>query len=161
MKVLRWLAIGFGVLIVGLVCTAVAARFADGGIGPFPGGPLVAGRLIDAPVRDWSFVDPVREIQLQLVVPPRSRTTWILLHEGGAYIPCGLPNLRLWKKWPHEALEDGRALVRIEGKRYGVELVRINDDGLRRELARALETKYSVDRQYAERVWFFKLDARG
>ena len=31
----------------------------------------------------------------------------------------------LWKKWPAQAERDGRAIVRIDGKRYERQLVRI------------------------------------
>ena len=58
-KILRWLGLGLLVLVVGIVCFGVAVRFFDGPVGPFPGGPLVAGQLVEEPVRDWTFVDAV------------------------------------------------------------------------------------------------------
>jgi hypothetical protein len=30
----------------------------------------------------------------------RSRITWIVVHEGQPYIPCGTPGFSLWKQWP-------------------------------------------------------------
>ncbi len=155
MKTLRRIAVGFGAIVAGLVCVAITARFSDGPIGPFPGGPLVEGRLIDHPVRDWTFVDAVRKIHLQLLNPPRSRTTWVLFHNGSAYIPCGLPNFRFWKRWPHQALVDGRALIRVKENRYRVTLSRVEDPTLQRELTEKLRTKYGVTGGYSGTIWFF------
>ena len=48
---------------------------------------------------------------------------------------------RLWKRWPVQAERDGRAVVRIEGKRYERTLVRIRSgadvlEGVSAELGR-------------------------
>ena len=157
-KSLRWLGLGLLVLVVGIVCFGVAVRFSNEPVGPFPGGPLVAGQLVEEPVRDWTFVDAVREIDLQLLDPPRSRTTWILLHEGNAYIPCGIPNFWLWKQWPHEAVADGRGLIRVEGTRYRVQLRRVDDAALERQLRDTLGNKYMGRGEVSGPVWFFVLD---
>lgn len=158
MKFVRAIALGLGAIALVIVLIGLLARFSDGPIGPFPGGPLVAGRLVVDPVGDWAFVEGVPEIELQLLDPPRSRTTWILVHEGSAYIPCGFPDFRLWKQWPHEARVDGRAMVRIEGKRYRVDLARIEDSALERALAEELEAKYPAAGDYSGEIWFFRLD---
>ena len=67
----------------------IGARFADGPIAIIAGGPFTSGRLVTDPDPDWSFVRDVREVEFQLLEPARSRTTWILYHQGKAYIPCG------------------------------------------------------------------------
>jgi hypothetical protein len=119
---------------------------------------LVDGPLSDSPVRDWAFIESVAEIELQLLDPPRSRTTWVLLHDGTAYIPCGFPNVRLWKQWPYEAQVDGRAIIRVEGRRYRVDLARVTDSTLTRELSENLKTKYAAAGRYSGELWFFRLD---
>ena len=157
MKAIRWIAIGLAVIAVAIACVALVARFSDGPLGPCQGGPLVEGRLIETPVRDWSFVEPVEEVELQLLNPARSRTTWIVFHDGTAYIPCGQPNFRLWKQWPHQALADGRAVVRVGGDRYRVDLTRVEDSDLQRALRRKFTAKYPPASNYSGEVWHFAL----
>lgn len=163
MRVLRWIGIGLAAAIVALVAVAVVARICDGPIGPFPGGPLLAGALVEEPVSDWSFAADVPTVEMQLLVPPRSRTTWIVVYEGKAYIPCGAPNFRLWKQWPHEALRDGRALVRIGGRRYPVTLVRVTDEATFAAVDRRVAAKYGVGGAGAasqQDLWVFRLNSR-
>jgi hypothetical protein len=155
MQFLRWLLIG-GLVIVALL--SLVSRIADGPIGPLRGGPLVTGDLVDGVIGDWNFVAEVPEVELQLVEPAHSRTTWILARAGRAYIPCGFPNLRLWKTWPHQAQLDGRAIVRIEGRRYRVDLKQIDDADLERTLTADLERKYEAAGGYSGEIWFFRLD---
>jgi hypothetical protein len=162
MRVLRWLGILLGTVLVAAVAIAIAARFSDGPLGPFAGGPLTSGELVTDPHPDWSFVRDVREVELQLLEPPRSRTTWILLHEGRIYIPCGLPSFRLWKQWPHEAERDGRALLRIGDKRYPRQAVRVTDPAVLEALVERAEEKYPSipEAMGPDDVWFFRLDPR-
>ena len=99
---------------------AVAVRFSDGPFGIVAGGPLQSGELIQSEP-DWVFAHDVPTIELQLLSPPRSRTVWMIEHEGKIYVPCGYRNTwlgRLWKQWPLEVEKDPRAIVRIKDKRY-------------------------------------------
>jgi hypothetical protein len=155
MTFVKWLAIGL-VVVVALV--ALLARFTDGPVGPLPGGPLLTGELVDSVVDDWNFVAEVPEVELQLVDPAHSRTTWVLARDGRAYIPCGFPNVRIWKKWPHQAMVDGRAIVRIDGRRYRVDLVRTSNADLEQALTADLKRKYEAAGDYGGEVWFFQLD---
>lgn len=151
----------FVLVIVGLLLAGGAALFArtiDGPLGPFPGGPFLSGKPIGTAVTSWSFATDVPTIELQLLDPPRSRVTWILVSNGKAYIPCALPEFRLWKQWPHEALADGRALVRAQGKLYEVHLTRIEEPGLFATLSREIERKYSIEDMAPETLWLFRLD---
>ena len=158
MKLGRGIAIGVGGIAVVVTLVVFLARFADGPLGPLPGGPLVDSRLTDDPVHDWAFVENVEEIELQLLDPPRSRTTWIQFHKGRAYIPCGLPNFRLWKQWPHQAQIDGRAIIRVAGHRYRADLFRAEDPTLKRDLTENLKKKYAAASRYSGEIWFFRLD---
>ena len=152
-------------LLVGLAAITIflAGRFTDGPLGFFSGGPFRSGELV-APVTDWEFATETDTIEMQLLEPPRSRTVWIVVEEGRAYVPCGVPNFRLWKQWPHEALADGRAEIRIEGTRYPVELVKTEGRELFDRLLEKVGTKYGgvpSDGEVAEdTVWFFRLDPR-
>ena len=161
MRVLRWLGIAVAVLVAAIASVAIGARLSDGPLGPFPGGPLVAGAMIDGPVKDWAFVDSVKEIDLQLLNPARSRTTWIISHKGRAYIPCGFPNVRIWKQWPHQAVADGRAVIRVGDRRYRVDLERIEDPELVSALTGLMKAKYPAGEGYSGEIWFFRLDPPG
>lgn len=162
MRVLRWIGIGLVVVVAALVVAGMVARGRDGPLGPFPGGPLQAGERVDEPVADWSFITELREAELQLLEPPRSRTTWLVVHEGALYIPCGFPNQRWLKQWPHEAVRDGRALLRVAGQLYPVTLVRVTDDEPFVAINRLLAEKYGLGDAAPdhETTWIFRLDPR-
>jgi hypothetical protein len=160
MKVLRTL----GRILIALVVLGVIAFFAprflsDGPVGPVPGGPLRSGDFFELPVSDWSFAADVKEIELQLESQSISRTTWILVHEGAAYIPCNL-GTPPGKTWYQAAQRDGRAVLRIEGRRYPVTLTKDDDPALP-ELARAeVERKYGAIPSAEAGVLFFKVTSR-
>lgn len=150
MRILRWLGIGILCLVALVLAVAVAARFTDGGIAIFPGGPLESGELVAGPEPggDWSFARDVLEMKFQLVDPPRSRTTWLLVNDGRLYVVSGYMNTwvgRYWKKWPEEAERDGRCVIRIEGKRYERNAVRVHDVKLFEALAAEAHRKYGVE----------------
>src|SRR5262249_27986077 len=92
---------------------------------------------------------------------PHSRTTWVAVVDGDLYVPCGFPAA---KRWPHEALRDGRVVVRIEGRRYQRQAVRETDPARLRRLGAEVERKYGAGNEEAavagEEVWFFRLDPR-
>ena len=135
------------VLVGGLL---VAARFSDGPIAIFPGGPFTSGTLVAGPEPDWSFVRDVREVEFQLLEPARSRTTWILDHQGRAYIPCGYMTSwwgRLWKRWPGEAERDPRILLRIGDALYERRLLRIEQGPELAPLLAELSRKYAGGRE--------------
>ena len=152
MVVLRWI-IRIVALFVALVALVmVGARFHDGPLGPIPGGPLASGPVVAEPVTDWSFAAAIPEIELQLESQSKSRTTWIIEHEGKAYIPAatGFPP---GKTWHRAALEDGRATLRIAGKRYPVTLTKVEDPVLFGTVREVAFRKYPA-RPDGE-VWLF------
>jgi len=156
-RAIRWGAGVLGVLLAGVALFAGVVRFGDGPVGVFPGGPLVSGAMIHMPVDDWGFARDVELVELQLMSPLRSRTTWVVVEGERAFIPCGAPGFRLWKQWPHQALADGRALVRIEGSRYPVQLLRVEDEDLARRLRENAQRKYPTSEGVEMEVWFFEL----
>ncbi len=147
---------------VGLFLTV--ARFHDGPLGIVAGGALLRGELVTGPEPDWSFAHDVNTVEFQLLSPERSRTTWILEHDGKIYIPCGYMDStvgRLWKHWPIEAERDGRAILRIDGKRYQRQLVRVQDPALIGPLTDEIRRKYAVPATPATvtsgSLWLFEL----
>ncbi len=192
-------AMALGILILVLVAASlVAQRLSDGPLNPIiPGGPLRAGALVSEPDIDWptvlggngSCVDgacaPMDPIELQLVEPPSSRYVGIMVHEAQLYVPCDLGfmwgrfsgNQRrvlhliyLFKRWHEDALRDGRAVLRIDGKRYERQAVRVTDPELLAALRLQLER---MARQWVapeplaaaptvgpNDIWFFRMDPR-
>ncbi|RIL05913.1 MAG: hypothetical protein DCC71_08530 [Proteobacteria bacterium] len=168
-RVARILGVLLAVVIAAIAGLAVAARFSDGPIAIFAGGPFTSGERVSGPEPDWSFVRDVREVEFQLLDPPRSRVTWILDHAGKAYIPSGYMTSwwgRLWKRWPHEAAQDPRVLLRIDGKLYERRLVRIESGPAVQPLLDELGRKYAGGREVPREavtsgeLWLFELAPR-
>ena len=160
------LVIGVLVLIpvFALAALAVSTRLSDGPSVIFAGGPLVAGEMVTGPEPDWSFVRGVRVFELQLLNPPRSRTLWIVEHEGKLYLNSnymGGLRERLWKRWPAQAERDGRAIMRINDKRYERTLVRIKTgpivEGVTAEFTRKYGVEMTPAEVEAEELWLFEM----
>lgn len=164
MKVIRWLAyslIGVALLAATVV---VGARFHDGPIEIIAGGPFTSGEIVSGLEPDWGFVRAKQTVELQLQIPARSRTTWIIEHQGKIYIPCGYMNTawgKIWKKWPIEAVKNGRAVLRIGGKRYQRHLVRVTGGPALQPVVARLAEKYNVPATVAavesNSLWLFEL----
>jgi hypothetical protein len=177
-----------------LIALRVARSFADGPIGPIPGGPLRSGSLIADVDVDWVAVTHGKIeqqltvpllVEFQLLEPLGSRATGIMISDGSLYIPCDLGfswarfsgpkrwvlNLvHLVKTWHKEALEDGRAVLRIAGKRYERQAVRVTDPKRLKELRGQFEGLVqnwvsvgewgAVPTKGPRDIWFFRLDPR-
>jgi hypothetical protein len=162
MRILWWIAIALVIAIVGIALVFIGARFGDGPVGMIPGGPLRSGELVAESDVDWTFVSDEPTIELQLVDPLRSRTVWLVVHDRQAYVPCSL-GFPPFKTWHQEALEDGRSVLRVEGKRYERQLVRVTDEAQIAELAAVLANKYGLEEGgFADpsRLWFFHVASR-
>ncbi len=167
MRIFRWMGYLVAALVILIGAVLIVARFHDGPLGIVAGGPLVAGELVTGAEPDWSFAHDVDTVELQLLEPPRSRTTWILEVDGKIYIPCGYMDTtegRLWKRWPIEAEHDGRAVVRIDGKRYARQLVRVETGPLLKPITDELNRKYHAPATPATvesgSLWLFELAPR-
>lgn len=186
-KALRYFAIVAAILIGALIgAVLILQRVSDGPTGPLSGGPLRTGPLVSEADVDWSFMNGGQEIELQLVEPPASRTTGSLVHDGQLYVPCDLGflwrripsagfrwfggGLSMVKHWHEDAARDGRAVVRISGKRYERQAVRVTDPELLATLRSILEErakKYlapigglSDAPGDPEAIWFFRMEPR-
>jgi hypothetical protein len=159
LKVLRWLAIAIGVIVLLIAGVFVVARFHDGPLGLAPGGALRSGEIVEQPVTDWKFAD-VETIELQLDGESTSRTTWILLHDGRAFIPASL-SFPPGKRWHKTADQNGAAWVRVAGRRYPVTLKRELDEPTRAALIEVVRGKYGGGGPPSEGgVWFFEMTSR-
>ena len=156
----RWLAYLVFTVVVLLALVFVGARFHDGPLGPIPGGALKSGDVVSEAVVDWSFARDVPEIELQLASEDGSRTVWILVEEGRAYVPCAL-GFPPGKRWYKEAKKDGRAMLRIQGRRYPVTLTKTDDPALAQRMRAEVERKYKrVPPGEEGGAWFFQVASR-
>ena len=160
MKLLKWFGLSLLAVIGGLAATFLIAKLSDGPIGPFPGGPLVAGDKLDSPVDDWSFASTAGEIELQLAQDDSSRTTWLAVVDGVAYIPAATgfpPN----KSWHLRAQTDGRALLRIAGLRYPVSLARLEHNGDEFDaVVASLQAQNAMPPGGRDELWLFRVSSR-
>ncbi len=168
MQIIRWISYALLTTIAALALLLFGARFADGPLEIIAGGPFTTGRLIlGSEEPDWRFLRNAPTVQFQLEDPPRSRTTWIIEHEGKIYIPCGYMTTtwgKIWKKWPIEAEKDGRAILRVDGKLYKRQLIRLTKGPALEPVVKLLGKKYNVpvtmetlDSGY---LWLFEMAPR-
>ena len=153
--------------VTAVLTAAAKQRVSDGSDFVFSGGPLVSGEMHTGPEPDWSFTNDITTIELQLVDPPRSRTIWVGEHDGKLYVFSAYMRSavgRLWKSWPRQAEQDGRAVLRIDGRRYERQLRRIESGPALEGITASIGAKYSYDisRDIVERgdVWMFEAAPR-
>lgn len=184
-RVVKW----FGIVLGGLIVTAVvgvliAQRVSDGPMSFVQGGPFKTGDLVEEPVTDWSF-GMGKETEFELVGFGTSRIAGYIIHDGVAYMTCDLgfmwnrlePGMMktitnliyVFKHWHEDAVEDGRALVRIDGKIYKANFVKVEDPELNAILRDELETmaREQAGLEFGPRsseppndIWFFRMDPR-
>jgi hypothetical protein len=157
MIVLRWVTRILAGLVIVVALVFVGARFHDGPLGPIPGGPLVGGEAVSVPITDWSFAADVQEIELQLMAQSKSRTTWLLVKDGKAYVPAST-EYPPGKTWHRVALQDGRAIVRIRGKRYPVMLTKVDDPAVTSAVRDVAAEKYPT--RPGGDAWLFAMTPR-
>ncbi|TMA31563.1 MAG: hypothetical protein E6J87_15365 [Deltaproteobacteria bacterium] len=159
---LRWLLRIAAALVALIALVFFGARFHDGPLGPIPGGPLASGEVVKQPVADWSFAKDTGEIELQLESQNRSRTVWFFVMDGKAFVPCSL-STPPGKTWHKQAVVDGRATLRIDGKRYPVTLTKL-DDAVAQQMSEAVRAE--LTRKYKNLppgeggAWLFSVTSR-
>ncbi|MCZ6642292.1 MAG: hypothetical protein O7F71_12010 [Gammaproteobacteria bacterium] len=165
------LVLVFVLVVVGIF---TVARFHDGpfdgGLAIVAGGAFVEGELQTGTEEpDWAFLRDYFTIEFQLLDPARSRTTFVMEHDGRIFIPSGYMNSiqgKLWKHWPKEAEEDGRALLRVDGKIYERQLVRIQEGDIVLDVLAVLGEKYGegpaapLEMVTSGDLWLFELEPR-
>lgn len=181
---LRYIAIFLLVSVVALVTGILAAqRFSDGPMEFLQGGSFQTGELVETPVTDWSF-GLEKAVEFELVGYGTSRRAGYIMHDGVAYMTCDLGfmwnrfdgrqkmilNLiYIFKHWHTDAVEDGRAILRIDGKLYKSQFVKVEDPELNailrlefEELARGYVAPEELGPRPPEPndVWFFRMDPR-
>ena len=162
-----------GLVLLFVLGTFVVARFhdgpMDGGFAIVSGGPFSSGEMHTGPEPDWSFLKDYFTVEFQLLDPARSRTTFVMEHDNRIFIPSGYMNSlvgKLWKHWPAEAEKDGRAILRVDGKLYERQLVRITEGEILEGVLAELSRKYGGGEQAplsmvtSNDLWIFELTPR-
>ncbi len=171
MKIVRKIgmsALWFVLILATAVATAaVKQRVEDGPNRVFSGGALVSVEIYKGPEPDWTFVNDIDTLELQLLDPVLSRRIWTASVDGKIYVWSGYMNSlvgRLWKSWPSQAERDGRAILRIDGRRYERELKRISTGDVLDTLTEVINNKYPsrTSRKAVESgdVWVFEAGPR-
>ena len=171
-KILKILLKSLGVLVFALWTFVFLVSFNDGPTEIFPGGAFTSGELVTGEP-DWSFAKNLSNVEFQTMNPVSSRTTFIMIQDNRVFIPSGYMTTwwgKIWKQWPYQAPEDGRAILRIDGKLYERTLVRITDDpalpGVMSELARKYGGNFETTPEMMTEVldsdylWIFELAPR-
>lgn len=166
-QILFGVSVLISVSITAVGTAALKARRFDGPTQLFAGGPLISGPLITEPEPDWRFTDKIDSIELQLLDPSTSRRVWVIQYDGRIFVVSGDRDTllgRYWFTWPFQAAEDGRAIVRIHGKRYPRQLNRIRSGEDLEGILAAMLQKYgeSGSPQAVEDsvFWLFELAPR-
>ena len=169
MNYFKWLSGFMAVLALLFGVFLFYMRFHDGPIQIFSGGAFKTGKLQTGLEPDWNEIKDRGTIQIQSITPARSRITWLAVIDGKIYTPSGYMNSRIgkmWKRWPVEAQRDGRALLRIDGRIYERQLVRLPTDSevippIIDELNRKYGARGSIEDVKANGTWLFELAPRG
>jgi len=181
----KYVAIFLGaVIVLAIVGVLITQRVSDGPIEFLQGGPFRTGEPIEEPVTDWSF-GLEKRTEFELVGFGTSRVAGYIIHDGVAYMTCDLGfmwnrfegqtrlilNLiYIFKHWHTDAVEDGRALLRIDGKIYKANFVKVEDAAIISTLKMQLEDlgrQYIAPQELGPRpieepndVWFYRMDPR-
>ena len=166
---LRGLLIVIVVIAGAIAALMVGARFADGPLAIMAGGPFSTGTPHSGPEPTWEDLVDIQTVEFQLLDPPRSRTTWIAVHDGRLFIPSGYMTTwwgKIWKQWPIEAEKDGRIVLRANGRLYDRTLVRVQSGPDLEPVLAELGRKYGggppfpVEAVTSGYLWIFELTPR-
>ncbi|MBL6688887.1 MAG: hypothetical protein ISP91_00700 [Pseudomonadales bacterium] len=160
---LTWF-IGFILLIIISIGTLLfVVRSADGPMEILSGGPFRTGEVV-TDVSDWSFLDEKMTVELQTMLPPRSRTMWLVVHENRPIVLSSFMNTaigKMWKQWPKRVEEDNRAIIRSDGKLYHFTLERLGVDDETAAIIEKFNGKYGTPYTTADiaegNSWLFEL----
>lgn len=157
-RLIGWLLLVLCLVLAVVVLVFVGARFHDGPLGPIPGGPFRALAVAAPP--DVARTGAAETVEIELgASEPRSRTTWIIAHDGVLYIPSGFAAR---KQWPAQAETEGRLRLRSDGIVYEMKATRVTDPALRTVLLEAVAKKYGISGdpqgELAQSTWLFRLD---
>ena len=134
-KILKWIGITIGSIIVAMGLFFAYMRLHDGPVEFVPwftistGGLFRSGELIPSP-DDWTFLKDREEIEMQTLNLGTTKTIWISVVNRRMFIASGRRNTRIgriWKQWPQRVDEDDRIILRVDDKLYEQRLLPITE----------------------------------
>lgn len=161
MRVLKIVAVGFGVLIMCVVVligvTLAIAPMLDGPVNRIAGGPFKQPAVAFSVLDPAALVDEsVIEIEVKLESRPSVEVA-VLVDEAKIYVPATLQPAE--KRWPKAIAADPRVRLRARGRVVDAQAVRVTDDALHQRLARIGASKYSESYFRPEDTWFYEIRA--
>ncbi|MDP6978480.1 MAG: hypothetical protein QF570_07750 [Myxococcota bacterium] len=137
-------------MLIALLCAAALGGAhlvsrADGPVFVFAGGPLTSGKMVELGDIDWSTLDAVHELEMEIVGTATSRTLWFSVHERIPYVACDLDCVDgELTRWPQQIERDDRVVLRIDAQRAEGRLTLVPHGTPEYEAVRAgRERKYS------------------
>lgn len=135
-----------------------------GPLGPIPGGRL-RGTVVEPPPSEWSQVASVRTAQLETrPEDPHSINIWTGVVDGQLYVTSSLirgPDDPTERDWVRHVLADPRVRVRVDGRVYELNAVRVEDSALVERVRAAMIEKYDVEPDaHSSAAWVFRLVPR-
>jgi hypothetical protein len=156
-RALRGLGLCLLLALAALAAGVALSPYADGPLGPIPGGPL-SGRVAHERDPDWSAAAARGSLELEVnPEDPRSLTVWPLVVGGELYVPAGFAER---ERWPREVVADGRVVLRVGDVLYERQAVRVEEPEVRAALRAALAREHAVPEGDDPRTWFFRMDPR-
>ena len=142
---LRRLAVLTVLAVVAFAGATLLLSRADGPVNVFAGGPLRSGEKVAFAQMDWSSLDKLHELELEIVTSASSRTLWFSVYGGVPYIGCDLDCIGgKLTRWPVQIERDDRVVLRIDAKRVNGRLIHVPHGTPEYTAARAArELKYS------------------
>ena len=96
----------------------------DGPTFIFAGGPLRSGEQVELSDLDWTTLDSLHELEMEIVGTGNSLTLWFSVHDDIPYVACDLDCVGgMLNRWPQQVELDKRVVVRIDEKRANGVLV--------------------------------------
>ncbi len=93
--------------------------------GRIPGGYLL-GKVVEEPVKDWSFANqvPLCQIQISAILPHSLNLNCMATSPGNLYLSCSNCGSKYWSR---AVLKNPRSRLRMNGNVYPVDLTRVTD----------------------------------
>ncbi len=137
---------------------------ACGPLGPIPGGRL-KGEVVDPPPDDWTEYAAVETAQLETRPDdPHSINIWLGVVDGRLYVTTSLirgpddPNER---DWVRHVAADPRVRLRVDGRVYELNAVRVESPETIEAVRRAMIAKYDVEPDaHSDAAWVYRLNPR-
>jgi hypothetical protein len=96
---------------------------------------------------DWTALDALHELEIEIVGAGSSRILWFQVYDGVPYVACDLDCIGgVLPRWPQQIERDDRVVIRIDGKRVSARLTHVPHGSEEYEAVKDVRArKYSGD----------------